>query len=151
MISLLSGILFGLAPALKTSRPSLHENLKEGGRGASGGRQRTQGFFIVVEMAMALVLLAGAGLMIRSLTQLWNVDPGFNPHNVLNFGISLPPPMMTAGPDAIRAAFRDLDSQLASLPGVTAVSQTWARSPSARMTSSCSGSTASQNPQAITI
>lgn len=129
LISLLAGILFGLAPALKTSTPSLHESLKEGGRGASGARQRTQGVFIVAEMAMALVLLAGAGLMIRSLTRLWNVDPGFNPHDVLNFGISLPPSMMTASPDTIRAAFRDLDSQLASLPGVSAVSQTWGAIP----------------------
>ncbi len=129
LISLVTGILFGLAPALKTSRPSLHQSLKEGGRGASGARQRTQGIFIVVEMAMALVLLAGAGLMIRSLTRLWNVDPGFNPHNVLSFGISLPPAMTTASPDAIRAAFHDLDHHLALIPGVTAVSQTWGAVP----------------------
>ena len=128
-ISLFAGILFGLAPALKTTRPDLHESLKEGGRGASGTRHRTQSVFIVLEMAMALVLLAGAGLMIRSLTRLWSIDPGFNPHNVLNFGISLPPSMTTASPDAIRAAFRDLDSKLAAIPGVQAVSQTWGAIP----------------------
>jgi predicted permease len=128
-ISLFAGIIFGLAPALKTSRTDLHESLKEGGRGASGTRHRTQNIFIVGEMAMALVLLTGAGLMIRSLTRLWNVDPGFDPHNVLNFGISLPPSMMKASPDAIRAAFRDLDNRLASIPGVTAVSQTWGAIP----------------------
>jgi predicted permease len=128
-ISLFAGIIFGLTPALKTSRTDLHESLKEGGRGASGARHRAQNIFIVLEMAMALVLLTGAGLMIRSLTRLWNVDPGFNPHNVLNFGISLPPSMMKASPDAIRAAFRDLDSKLASIPGVTAVSQTWGAIP----------------------
>ena len=57
-----------------------------------------QGAFVVVEMAMALVLLISAGLMIRSLTQLWRVDPGFRPDNVLTFGFSLPPSMMTASP-----------------------------------------------------
>jgi predicted permease len=124
-ISLLAGIFFGLAPAFKASQPDLHETLKEGGRGASGARYRAQGVFVVVEMALALVLLVGAGLMIRSLAGLWNVDPGFSPHNVLSFGLSFPPSMMKASPDAIREAFRAFDAKLASTPGVRAVSQTW--------------------------
>ncbi len=128
-ISLLAGILFGLAPALKMSPPKLQESLKEGGRGMSGGRHRVQGIFIVAEMAMALVLLVGAGLMIRSLTRLWSVDPGFNPRNVLTVGLSLPQSMMTASPDAIRAAFRQFDDKVASIPGVEAVSQTWGALP----------------------
>jgi hypothetical protein len=88
-----------------------------------------QGVFVVTEMAIALVLLAGAGLMIRSLTRLWSVDPGFNPRNVLSVGLSLPPSMMTASPDAIRAAFREFDSKVASIPGVQAVSQSWGSAP----------------------
>src|SRR5262249_14935374 len=72
-ISLLAGILFGLAPALKSSAGNLLESLKEGGRSASGTHHRTQGLFIVGEIAMALVLLAGAGLMLRSLTRLWSI------------------------------------------------------------------------------
>ena len=68
-ISLLVGILFGLTPALKTSQPDLHETLKQGGRGASGTQHRAQGVFVVVEMALALVLLIGAGLTIRSLAK----------------------------------------------------------------------------------
>ncbi len=88
-----------------------------------------QGIFVVAEMAMALVLLAGAGLMIRSLTQLWNVDPGFNPHDVLTVGLSLPPSMMTASPDAIRTAFRQFDDKMKSIPGVQAVSQNWGSLP----------------------
>jgi predicted permease len=124
-ISLLAGILFGLAPALRVSAPDLQDSLKGGGRGLSGTRNRVQGVFVVAEMAMALVLLAGAGLMIRSLVRLWQVDPGFDPHNVLNFGVSLPPSMTTATPEAIRSAFRELDNKLASIPGVQAVSQTW--------------------------
>ena len=128
-ISLLVGILFGLTPALKTSQPDLHETLKRSGRGASGVRHRAQGVFVVVEMALALVLLVGAGLTIRSLMKLWSVNPGFNPHNVLTFGLSLPPSMMNANPDAIRAAFRDFDDKLAAVPGVQAVSQSWGAIP----------------------
>ena len=128
-ISLLAGTLFGLTPALKTSRPDLHETLKQGGRGVSGARHSMQGVFVVVEMALALVLLIGAGLTIRSLTKLWSVDTGFRPHNVLTFGLSLPPSMMGAKPDAIRAAFREFDDKLASIPSVEAVSQTWGAIP----------------------
>jgi predicted permease len=128
-ISLIAGILFGFAPALKTSHPDLNATLKEGGRGTSAMRHRAQGVFVVTEMALALVLLIGAGLMIRSLTQLWKVDPGFSPDNVLTFGLSLPPAMMTASPDAIRSAFRQLDDKLASTPGVQAASLSWAAVP----------------------
>ncbi|MGA8274552.1 MAG: ABC transporter permease [Candidatus Sulfotelmatobacter sp.] len=129
VISVLAGVLFGLTPALKTSRPDLHESLKQGGRGTSGTRHRTQRAFVIAEMALALVLLTGAGLTIRSLTKLWRVDPGFNPHNVLTFGVSLPPSMMNAKPDAIQATFREFDDKLASIPGVEAVSQTWGAVP----------------------
>jgi predicted permease len=128
-ISLLVGVLFGLTPALKTAQPDLHETLKQGGRGASGTQHRAQGVFVVVEMALALVLLIGAGLTLRSLANLWNVDPGFSPHNVLTFGLSFPPSMMNAPPDTIRAAFRDFDDKLAAIPGVHAVSQTWGAIP----------------------
>ena len=128
-VSLLAGILFGLVPIFKVTRPNLQETLKEGGRGASGVHHRTQNVFVVLEMALALVLLIGAGLLIRSLTQLWNANPGFNPDNVLSFQLSFPPSMTTAKPDAIRAALRDLDRRIAALPGVHAVSQTWGAVP----------------------
>ena len=95
----------------------------------SGTRHRVQGAFVVAEMAMALVLLAGAGLMVRSLMRLWDVDPGFNPQHVLTVGVSLSPLMMTAPPDAVRAAFREFDSKVSSIPGVEAVSQTWGALP----------------------
>ncbi|MGA7633923.1 MAG: ABC transporter permease [Terriglobales bacterium] len=128
-ISVFAGVLFGLAPALKMSPANLQDSLKESGRGLSGMRHPVQGVFVVVEMAMALVLLAGAGLMVRTLTRLWNVDPGFNPRNVMTVGVSLPPSMMNASPEAIRAAFRDVDNKVASIPGVQAVSQTWGALP----------------------
>jgi predicted permease len=130
VVSFFVGILFGLTPALKTSQPDLHETLKQGGRGASGTRHRAQDVFVVAETALALVLLVGAGLTIRSLIKLWNVDPGFNPHHVLTFGLSLPP-AKTIGttPVAIRAAFREFDEKMAAIPGVQAVSQTWGAIP----------------------
>jgi predicted permease len=129
MVSLLAGIVFGLAPALKTAQPRLHETLKESGRGGSGTRNRAQDVFVVMEMAMALVLLVGAGLTIRSLIALWSVDPGFRPNNVLTFGVSLPPSLLHAQPATIRAYVRDLDVKFAATPGVEAASQSWGAFP----------------------
>lgn len=121
-ISLLSGILFGFAPALRASRLDLQSTLKEGGRGASGSRHRAQGVFVAVEMAMALVLLVGAGLMLRSLSRLWSVNPGFDPHHVLMFYVALPPGMDAATPASTRASLLQLHDRLASMPGVQSVS-----------------------------
>jgi predicted permease len=128
-ISLLTGIVSGLAPAFKSSRGHLSETLKEGGRGASTARARAQGIFVAVEMALALVLLIGAGLMIRSLNALWNVDPGFRPDHVLTFGLSLPPAMKRASPEAIRANLREVNETLSSMAGVQAASFSWGASP----------------------
>jgi predicted permease len=129
LVSLAAGILFGLAPALKTARHDLNTTLKEGGRGASVERHRTQSAFVVAEIALALVLLTGAGLMIRSLARLWNVDPGFNPRNVLTFGLSLSPSMTNASPDAIRSYLREFDNKLEGLPGVQVASLSWGAFP----------------------
>jgi len=123
-ISLLAGILFGLTPALKMSRVGVNESLKEGGRSGSGVRHRAQSIFVVTEMALAVVLLVGAGLMVRSLTRLWHVDPGFDPYHVADFGVALPPPILNADANAIRNYLRELDRKLAAVPGVVAVSQT---------------------------
>jgi predicted permease len=118
-VCILAGVLFGLAPALKTSHPDLHETLKEGGRGESGARYRTQGIFVVVEMALAAVLLIGAGLTIRTLSHLWSVNPGFDPHAVLSFNVGFP---KQVSPAAIRATLHQFSEKIASIPGVTAVS-----------------------------
>ena len=123
-ISLLTGILSGLVPALKSSRAGLSETLKEGGRGSSSARGRAQGALVAIEIALALVLLVGAGLMIRTLSALWKVDPGFRSDNVLTFGLSLSPSLRSATPDAIRANLRQLNDQLRATPGVQAVSFT---------------------------
>jgi predicted permease len=121
-ISLLSGILFGLAPALKASQPDLQATLKEGGRGASGARHRAQGIFVATEMAMAVVLLIGAGLMLRSLSRLWSVNPGFDPRHVLMFYVALPPAMDNAAPASVRSSLLQLHDKLSSTPGVDSVS-----------------------------
>ena len=120
-ISLATGIVFGLVPALKAMKPDMHETLKEGGRGSSGARHRTQSVFVVVEMAMAVVLLIGAGLMIRSLAALWSIDPGFDARNALSFSISSTfEPNITAG--QLRSKDRDTIRGLESVPGVEGVS-----------------------------
>jgi len=120
-ISLFTGIVFGLIPALKASQPNLHDTLKEGGRGSSGTRHRMQRVLVAAEMALAVVLLIGAGLMIRSLAALWGVNPGFDAHNVLAFAVSL-----TSDKDVtanqLRAKYRATVGQLESVPGVEAVS-----------------------------
>jgi len=117
--SVLAGIVFGLAPALKASQVNLHETLKEGGRGLSGARHRTQRIFVAAEMALAVVLLAGAGLMLRSLAKLSSVDPGFDPHNLLTFSSSFP---RLGSADAIRATWRRMDESLHAVPGVVSAS-----------------------------
>jgi predicted permease len=116
-LSILTGIVFGLAPALKMLRPHLSDTLKEGGRGSSGARHRTQSVFVVVEMAMALVLLVGAGLMIRSLAALWGINPGFDAHHALSFETSLTSDP-TVTPNQLRAKYRESIRQFQSVPGV---------------------------------
>jgi predicted permease len=122
-VSALAGILFGLVPALKTTRTNLHMTLKEGGRGSSGARHRAQGVLVAAEMALAVVLLAGAGLMIRSLTALWDVDPGFDPHHVLTFGLKIPG-AASSTPEVGRNTWRLLQERLGAVPGVESASLT---------------------------
>jgi predicted permease len=121
-ISVLAGLLFGLAPALKSRCPDLQETLKAGARGSTGSRSRVQNILVAAETAFALVLLIGAGLMLRSLADLWGVDPGFRPDHVLFFQISLPPSMRDAPPDAIRSELRRLHNVIAAVPGVSSLS-----------------------------
>ncbi|MBV8208043.1 MAG: ABC transporter permease [Acidobacteria bacterium] len=122
-LSIAAGTLFGVAPALQTATPDLHGILKKGGRGSSGVRRRLQAAFVVVEVALALVLLAGAGLMIRSLAALWRADPGFNPRHAITFNLSLAANAGTTSAET-RARLREFDRALAAIPGVEAVSVT---------------------------
>jgi predicted permease len=116
-VSIFTSIVFGLVPAIKMLQPRVSETLKERGRGLSGARHRTQSVFVVLEMAMALVLLIGAGLMIRSLAALWGINPGFEARNVLAFAISLTSdPSVT--PTQLRAKYRETMRRFESVPGV---------------------------------
>lgn len=120
-VSILTGVVFGLVPALKLMRPDMHETLKEGGRGSSGARHRMQNALVAAEMAMAVVLLIGAGLMIRSLAALWGINPGFDARNVLAFQTSwTSDPKTTAA--QLRVKHRESMRQLQSVPGVESVS-----------------------------
>jgi predicted permease len=112
--------LFGLAPALKTSRPGLHGTLKEGGRGTTGSHHRTQNVFMILETALALVLLVGAGLMLRTLAALWTDDPGFDPQKALSFSVTLSPPKSSSAA-LVRASYRELTQRYAAVPGVDSV------------------------------
>jgi len=118
-VSLLSGLLFGLAPLLHLSAPSMAASLKEGGRRTTDapGRQRLRRGLVVVEMALAVVLVIGAGLLIRSLGALQRVDVGFQVDGLLTFQLYLPPARY---PDAPTAAsfYASLLDRLAALPGV---------------------------------
>jgi predicted permease len=128
VVSILAGVLFGLAPAWRAARPDLHDTLKDGGRGTGSGRHRAQAAFVVAETALAVMLLVGAGLMLRTLARLWNVNPGFRPANVLTFGVNLPSARGRTV-EAIRAAERQMHDAVASTPGVAAASLSWGAFP----------------------
>jgi predicted permease len=111
------GILFGLAPALKSSKANLQEALKEGGRTSSTGRHGAQKVLVVFQMALTLMLLVAAGLMFRTIQRLWDVNPGFDAHNVLTFSVGLSP-SLTQTASGTRIAYRQLLDRLGSIPGV---------------------------------
>jgi putative ABC transport system permease protein len=126
-----AGLVFGIVPALKSSGADIQETLKEGGRGSSGTRHRTQRIFVATEMALAVVLLVGAGLMIRSLSKLWSVDPGYDPHHVMHFVLSVAQPLGTTT-DVVNAAYRQIRERIESVPGIEAASLTAGATPIAR-------------------
>ena len=120
-ISIVTGLIFGLAPALQISKPNLTESLKEGGRssGAGGSRNRLRSALVVSEIAMTLVLLVCAGLLIRTVMRLRSVDTGFNPQNILAMNIGLPA-IKYPKPENRIAFFKQTTERIASLPGVKA-------------------------------
>jgi len=122
-VATLCGIAFGLAPAVRASRSPLVESLKDGARGASAGHRRTQRILVVAEIALALVLSVGAGLMIRSFAQLQRVSPGFDPGHLLTFELAAPP---SRYPEAsnVRAFYDALLQRIEALPGVRAAGLT---------------------------
>jgi predicted permease len=121
-ITCLTGIIFGLAPALIFSRRNVNEFLQEGSRGTTGGGARLRQGLVAVEIALALIVLTGAGLMIQSMARLLNVAPGFDPRNVLVMSMSLPQENLYYGPPAHPQFARDLQEHVGSIPGVVSVS-----------------------------
>lgn len=118
-ISLLTGLVFGLVPALHASKPDLNEALKEGGNGSTGrgGGNRLRSFLVVSEVALALILVIGAGLMVKSFLLLQSENPGFNPRNILTTRISLPRPKYPK-PSQQAAFFQQVVERLKATPGV---------------------------------
>jgi putative ABC transport system permease protein len=125
LVSLVTGLVFGIAPALAASRNDLQEVLKEGARSSSeaGGRSRLRGVLVVSEVALALLLMVGASLMIRSLLKLHDVNPGFNPDGVLTAAVNLPPAKYSTPPQQI-AFHQRLRERLAAMPGVIGIGMT---------------------------
>jgi putative ABC transport system permease protein len=124
-ISVLTGILFGIFPALQLSRTNVNQTLRDEGRGSTGGHRRVQlrGLLVVGQVALSLLLLIGAGLLVRSFSRLLSVDPGFDPQNVLTMNVSLPTVKYADAQKQI-SFFDDLSRRVSALPGVrsTAIS-----------------------------
>jgi putative ABC transport system permease protein len=122
-ISIVTGAVFGLTPALRSSNPNLTETLKEGGRPSSGSRAGLRNLLVISEIALSLVLLVGAGLLIKSFLRLQGVNAGFDPHNVLTAQVTLP---NTQYADTARqnAFVRQTLDRLETLPGVKSVAAT---------------------------
>jgi predicted permease len=123
-VTLLTGLVFGAAPALQTSRVDLNDTLKEGGRGAlTSTRGRSRSLLVVIEIALSLVLLVGAGLMIQSFLRLRRVNVGLDPQGVLTVGVILPRAKYTEG-EQRAAFFKQLVERVRNLPGVQAAGAT---------------------------
>ncbi len=121
--TLIAGLLFGVLPSYISAHSGISETLKEGGRGSSAGKQRTfaRGAFVVAQMSLALVLLAGSGLLIRSFARLIGVDPGFDATHLLTFKVSLPSSKYKKDKEML-VFFQELLTRVSHLPGVRAVS-----------------------------
>ena len=117
-VSLFTGIVFGLAPALNAAAKDLHETLKEGSRGVSAGHRRLRSLLVVSEVAAAMVLLAGAGLMLRTVWSLFRLNPGFDPGHVLTFQVSQSPANATASDERILQTVQQTVDRIQSVPGV---------------------------------
>ncbi|HSB12437.1 MAG TPA: ABC transporter permease [Blastocatellia bacterium] len=127
LIAVVTGVAFGLAPALQASKADLNEALKDTARGSGGGsrRARIRSLLVVTEVALAVILLIGAGLLIRSFVRLQSVDAGFNPAHLLVANINLPASRY-AQPTQRAAFYRRLNEELGSLPGVISAGATQA-------------------------
>jgi predicted permease len=118
-VSIAVGILFGLAPALKSSKADLQSSLKEGGRSSTSAHHRAQSSLLIVQMALTLVLLVGAGLLLRTIRHLWETNPGFDTQHLITFKVGLSPSAAKSGA-SIRVSFQQLLERVRAIPGVQA-------------------------------
>ncbi|MGC1620554.1 MAG: ABC transporter permease, partial [Candidatus Acidiferrum sp.] len=123
-VSIAVGILFGLAPALKSSKTDLQASLKEGGRGATSAHHRVQNSLVIVQMALTMVLLVGAGLLFRTIRHMWDDNTGFDMQHVVTFKVSFSP-SLTATAASMRAAYQQLLERVRMIPGVQAADFTY--------------------------
>jgi predicted permease len=123
VISIAVGVLFGLAPALRTFNANMQSSLSYAGRGSTRAHYRAQNTLVVVQMALTLVLLVGAGLLFRSIRSLWMVDPGFDTQNVVTFKVGLSP-SATKTAEGTRVAYQQLLGRIRQLPGIEAADVT---------------------------
>ena len=123
LVSLLTGLIFGLAPAWRAGRTRINETLTQGAMGATTGLRgsRFRSALVVVQVALAVVLLTGAGLMIQSVVRLLRVDPGFDPSNLISVGLRLPSRAGPNGGETRNALVARLHERFTALPGVSAV------------------------------
>jgi predicted permease len=122
-VAMAVGILFGLAPALKSSRTDVQASLKEGGSGFAGANHRAQSALVVVQIALTLIILVGAGVLFRSIRGLWRANPGFTAEHTFTFKVGLSPQALQT-PEAQRNAFRQLAERIREIPGVEAADVT---------------------------
>jgi len=118
LMALVTGLAFGLAPAVQISKPDLHESLKEGGRGSTSGRHRLRNALVVSEMAIALVLLVGAGLMIKSFQRLLQLDLGYRTKDILTMRMEVPSTKYGEDGPKVAAFYHQLLDKIKALPGV---------------------------------
>ena len=119
VVSIAVGILFGLAPALKSWNADLQPSLKEGGRGSTIAHHRAQSSLVIVQMALSLVLLVGAGLLFRTIRHLWNVNAGFDTQHLITFKVGVSP-SVTKTASSTRIAYQQLIDRIRNIPGVQA-------------------------------
>ena len=122
-VSVAVGILFGLAPAFQSSRADMQSSLKAGGRGSTSPHHHAQSSLVIVQMALTLVLLVGAGLLFRTIRRLWEVNPGFDARHVIAFNVGLSP-SATKTTSGMRIAYQQLIERIRNIPGITAAELT---------------------------
>ncbi|MGB8849847.1 MAG: ABC transporter permease [Candidatus Acidiferrales bacterium] len=122
-VSITVGILFGLTPALKSSKTDLQTALKEGVPSSTAAHHRAQGSLVVIQVALTLVILVGAGLLLRTIRTLWDVNPGFDTQNLVTFRVGLSPSAAKT-PSGMRSAYQQLIERIRNIPSVNAADLT---------------------------